>query len=117
MNRLEFIEQYIMDHGHEPDEETIAYYTGRDIFQSRPHNFQPQQYSRNGADDLLLEIRDVVSGISENARVAYNNRHRFFEQRPYLSEFGFMLAIFGAKSMLYFLMKNSYEAGMDLSNI
>ncbi|MCR3922778.1 MAG: hypothetical protein NUK65_09730, partial [Firmicutes bacterium] len=57
----------------------------------------------------MAEIQEITTGIASNARTAFRNRDAIVESRPYLSEFGYMALIFMAKSMIYFLMRDSYS--------
>lgn len=118
--REEFIEEFYEQFGSMPDEETILINTGRDYYQRSQPGFRQQRtrsYHNDGANELLQEIREITSGIANCARIGFLNRDAIVESRPYLSEFGYMALIFLAKSMIYFLMRDSYSHNMDLSNI
>jgi hypothetical protein len=118
LTKDEFVRLYVDEYGERPDPETIALHFGEDIrseWNPRQQRTSRQYYS--GSNELLDELRGVVSGIADNAKVAIRNKESIIANKPYLSEFTFMALLFAAKSSIYFLMKNSYESGFDLSNI
>ena len=119
-DRETFIQDFYEQFGSLPDEETIQINLGRNYYQERQPDFRQQRtrnYHNDGADELLAEIREITVGIANNARVAYRNRRQIIEARPYVSEFGYMTLIFLTKASLYFLLRDSYAHGMDLSSI
>ena len=121
MDKNDFINYYRRTYGEDPDPEVIDYYMGGDI-SSNPSQFRPSEQLSlsytSGASDLLLEIREITSGIAENVRTTLSQRKdEVISEKPVISEFGFMFLIFLSKSILYFLFKSSYEQGYDFSNI
>lgn len=115
--REEFIQQYYEDVGHYPSEEVIEHYLGEMYYQEPDYRQQTQSSYRknsNPNDDLLDEIRGIVSDISSSARVAINNRVPDNDQ---FTEFRYMTFIFAAKTFLYFVFKNSIEDGFDFRNM
>ncbi|MCR3921576.1 MAG: hypothetical protein NUK65_03540 [Firmicutes bacterium] len=118
MTRNEFERMYLEEYGEMPDPETIALHFGEDIRSEwNPSQQRTSRQYYSGSNELLSELQGVVSSIAENAKVAVRNKESIIRNKPYLSEFGFMALIFFAKASIYFLMKNSYESGFDLSNI
>ncbi len=119
MDQNDFIEYYRRTYGETPEQEIIDYYIGNDL--KANHNYSQEQFSfspGNGTSDLLLEIREITNGIAKNVKTTLSQRkEEVISEKPYLSEFNFMLLIFLSKSLLYFLFKNSYEQGYDFSNI
>lgn len=118
MTRDEFIRLFQEEYGEHPDQETLDLHFPNDIrSQWKPQQQQRSHHYYGGSNELLDELRGVVSGIADNARVAIRNREEIAANKPYLSEFSFMALIFLAKAGLYFLLKNSSECGFDLRNI
>ena len=120
MTREEFVESYLFQYGEEPDEVAINEYYDevikeRNSFKFRSYDRHFNNYSP--ANDLLNEVRGIVTGIASSAKKSISARTGNLKTETYTKEFNLMMLIFLSKSVLYFLMKKSYEDGLDFSNI
>lgn len=122
----DFIESYYEDYGQYPSERVIMEYLSygnsnqyqqsfnkpNSLNQSKIYN----QNCHNSAEDLLVEIKGIFSGIAHNVQISSHAKEFAMENNTF-NEFNLMLMIFLSKSALYFLLKHSYNRGYDFSNL
>jgi hypothetical protein len=114
MTEDQFIEIFREQHGFAPTQEIIDEYLGSNSGSrfSRERNGY-RRYSR-GSEDLFFELKDITSSIAD---IAYQNKEALEESSEKVSQFGYMVWIFLAKSVLYFLFQSSLERGFDFRHM
>lgn len=116
--REQFTDWFYQEHGYYPDEDTIEAYIGEST-RPRQTSFSfhtPTAYEDDGASELLSEFKDTFRGIKKSAKRTYENQKDYLDNKPYLNEFFFLLLIFLSKASLYFLLKKTYEIGLDVAD-
>ncbi len=112
----EFVEIYERNYGEKPSQEIIEEYCGTTNSSGQNYENERSHYNRysRGSHDLFLEIKDVCATIAQSA---HRNKEALDNSSQKVSQFSYMLYIFLAKSLLYFLFQNSLDDGYDFRNM